>query len=180
MLELKQPFGEHCATAKHSLPAVTFLEKVIHEGIRIDAVGVQLLFGVRELGRHARDIAQISSLLDRFFLHEIPVLISALGVPSRVVDRKAGHIRGSWTPETQSRWVSRIFAVAMSKPFVESVFWADLVDHEGADVPATGLIDDNGRPKPALNRLVGIRKRLKQPLGPLKLPQKSTATPDTT
>jgi hypothetical protein len=55
--------------------------------------------------------------------------------------------------------------MAMSKPFVESVFRGDLVDHAGAEVPDAGLISADGRPKPALDQLVGLRKRLRKPLG---------------
>ncbi|MEE9295241.1 MAG: hypothetical protein V3W34_09830, partial [Phycisphaerae bacterium] len=53
-----------------------------------------------------------------------------------------------------------------SKPFVESVIWSDLYDHPGSDLPGAGLVDASGRTKPALQRLVGMRKRLRKPLGP--------------
>ena len=63
----------------------------------------------------------------------------------------------------------------MSKPFVESVFWADLYDHERGTLPGGGLIDAAGQPKPAFQRLVGMRRRLRKPLGPGRRPTKARA-----
>ena len=56
----------------------------------------------------------------------------------------------------------------MSKPFVESVFWTDLYDHPSAELPDSGLITDEGRTKPALQKLIGVRRRLRKPLGAMK------------
>ncbi|UCD76668.1 MAG: endo-1,4-beta-xylanase [Phycisphaerales bacterium] len=168
MIELKHPFGEHCSRRPDSVPPVTFLERLIHEGIRLNAVGVQLLFGVNEQGRNTRDIMQISSVLDRYFLLDIPVLVSAMGVPSEPIDEAAGSWRGPWTAKSQSRWVSRMFSVVMSKPFVESVFWAELADHPGEEIPTSALLTDAAKPRPALSKLVNMRKRLRKPLGPMK------------
>ena len=94
-------------------------------------------------------------------------------MPSEPVDPVGGSWQEPWTPEQQQKWVSRLFAICMSKPFVESIFWTDLFDHPLADLPAAGLITDTGKPKPALARLVSLRKHLRKPLGPLKLPNRS-------
>lgn len=174
MIELAQPFGEHSAINKDSMFPLTFMERIVQEGIRLDAVGLQLLFGQSTGGKATRDLMQISSLLDRFFLLEIPVLISALGVPSRTIDPRGGFWQEPWSPELQSKWISRAFAICMSKPFVESLFWTDLFDHPMAELAGGGLISDTGKAKPALTRLVNVRKHLRKPLGPLKLPNKAT------
>lgn len=175
MVELTQPFGEHVAFNRESMHALAFVDRLVQEGVRLDAVGVQLLAGVKSGGKAARDLMQYSSLLDRFFLLEIPILVSALGAPSRQVDSLGGSWHEPWSDEQQQKWVARMFAIAMSKPFVESLFWNDLFDHAQAELPAGGLITDAGKPKPALARLVSLRKHLRKPLGPLKLPAKATA-----
>jgi hypothetical protein len=169
MIELRRPFGEHCAGKRRSIPPLTFVDQLVQGGVKFDALGVQLLFGQRRFGRASRDLAQISSLLDRFFLLDVPVLVSALGVPSRPIEDEGGWWHEAWSPELQSRWIARLFPVAMSKPFVESIFWTDLFDHPEAVLPAGGLIDEQGQPKPAFARLTGMRKRLRKPLGPMKL-----------
>ena len=109
---------------------------------------------------------QISSLLDRFLTLDLPVLVSAVGVPSEAPEPGGGWWHEPWSAQVQSRWVSRAFEIAMSIPFVESVIWSDLYDHLGSELPGAGLVDASGRTKPALQRLVGMRKRLRKPLGP--------------
>jgi len=167
MIELRRPFGEHCARKRDSMSPFAFVDRLIQEGIKFDALGVQLLFGQRRSGRACRDLMQISNLLDRFFLIEVPILVSAMGVPSQPVDTNGGWWHRPWSPDLQARWVGRVFASAMSKPFVESVFWTDLYDHPDAELAGAGLITGEGQPKPALARLIGMRKRLRKPLGPL-------------
>jgi GH35 family endo-1,4-beta-xylanase len=173
MIELTQPFGEHVAFNRESLHPLSFIDRLVQEGVRLDAVGVQILFGRRDFGQATRDLMQISSMLDRYFLLEIPIVVSALGVPSETIDPAGGTWHEAWSPQVQSQWVSKLFAICLSKPHVESIFWAELFDHSGAEPARIGLITDEGKAKPALQKLIGLRKHLKKPLGPLKLPNKS-------
>jgi GH35 family endo-1,4-beta-xylanase len=168
MVELAQPFGEHCAANSSSVPPLTFVDRLIQEGIRVDCIGVQLLFGEKNAGRSARDLMQISDVIDRFLILEMPVVISAFGVPDRTIDEEGGYWHQPWSADGQSRWMSRVFAVAMSKPFVETLIWTELYDHPGSELRSAGLVSDTGRPKPVLARLVNTRKRLRKPLGPMK------------
>ena len=176
MIELREPFGEYAATNADALLPIAYVDRLIQEGIKFDALGVQMLFGQSGDGRAARDLMQISSMLDRYFTIEIPILISALGVPSEPLRGEGGWWHESWSPEVQSRWVGRMFAVAMSKPFVESVFWSDLFDHAEGRLPMAGLLTSDGRPKPAFSRLIKARRRLRKPLGTLKLPEREAKT----
>ncbi len=173
MVELTQPFGEYGATRTDSLQPLAFVDRLTQGGVRLDALGVQLMFGRRDDGRATRDLMQISNMLDRFFLTELPVIVSAMSVPSALSEAEGGWWHEQWTPQVQSSWVSRVFALAMSKPYLESMFWSDLFDHSRAVNQDAGLISAEGRGKVALQRLVAMRKRLRKPLGPLKLPSKS-------
>ncbi|NNF44297.1 MAG: hypothetical protein HKN62_14890, partial [Phycisphaerales bacterium] len=95
--------------------------------------------------------------------------------PSAPVDPDAGWWHAPWSPELQARWVGRMFAIAMSKPFVESVFWTELYDHDDAALPRAGLISADGKAKAAFTRLVGARRRLRKPLGILRLPERASS-----
>ena len=66
-----------------------------------------------------------------------------------------------------------MFAIALSKPFVESIFWTDLFDHHQPELPEAGLINGSGRPKASLQKLVSLRRQLRKPLGALKLPTRA-------
>jgi len=170
MIEVANPFGEHCANNRDSVPPVTFVDRVMQEGIRLNCIGIKVLLGRRDAGMSCRDLMQISNMLDRYFLLDVPVLLTAVGVPSEEIDARGGRWCEAFSDSLQARWATRIFAIALSKPFVESVTWADLFDHEHAELDKTGLMDANGKPKSALQRLVSVRRRLKKPLGALRLP----------
>jgi len=177
MIELVQPFGEFAAGKREALAPMVFLDRVVQEGIRVDAVGVQVLFGRADEGKATRDLMQVSALLDRFHLLELPVIVSAMGVPSEQNGEDAGWWHDRWNAERQAKWIGQVFGLAMSKPYVESLIWGELYDHEHAVVPNVGVIDEQGRTKPALQRLVSARKRLRKPLGPLRLPNREDNIP---
>lgn len=164
MIEVVQPFGEYVGRTNNAVAPMTFVERVVQEGVRLDAVGVRLLLGSGEAGLETRDLMQVSNVLDRFFHLDLPVLVSAAGVPAGQ-QAGGGNWHGDWSPIQQAKWGSRVFAIAMSKPFVESIFWTDLYDHDGAELDTGGLIDDDGRTRPVLSKLIGMRKRLRKPLG---------------
>lgn len=167
MLEIVQPFGEHVARTKDSLHALTYVDKIVQEGIRIDCFGVQVVFGQRKYGRATRDLMQFSSMLDKFFLLELPVLLTRASVPSEPVERDGGWWRDTWSAEQQAEWAARAFRIALSKPYVDSFFWGDLYDSERSDLPHCGLVNDDNRAKPAIKKLVEARRRMRKPLGPM-------------
>jgi len=169
MIDVAQPFGEHCGDREESLHPITFLDRMIQEGIHVDAIGVRLLCGGEQPGQASRDLMQYSSLLDRFYPYEKPILVSALGCPSRFNESSAGGTwHTDWSPERQESWASRLFAVCLSKPFVESLFWSDLYDHGDAELACGALVSDSGHLKPAGHKLIKVRRRFRRPLGELK------------
>lgn len=168
LIEIVEPFGERMTALRGSCTPWEYLEQVVQAGIRADCIGVQLVFGDSRSGRTTRDLMQLSAMLDRFFLMEIPLLVSALGAPSKQEDAHGGGWRGEWSAESQARWVSRAVPIALSKPFIVTVVWDRIVDGRGSGAPrSTGLVDDAGKSKPALGKLVAVRRRLREPLGPL-------------
>ncbi|MBX3356208.1 MAG: hypothetical protein KF724_11000 [Phycisphaeraceae bacterium] len=168
LIEVVEPFGERVAAHAGSITPWEYLEQVISAGIKADCVGVQVVFGDHHAGRTTRDLMQLSSMLDRFFMLEIPVLISALGAPSHEEDPSGGRWRSGWSAEAQARWITRAVPIALSKPYIASVVWDRLVDGRGMGLPrSTGLLDDAGRAKASLGKFAALRKRLREPLGPL-------------
>lgn len=175
MLEIVQPFGSHVAEHPDSVAPMVFIDRVVQEGIRVDCFGVQVVFGEATSGRSARDLMQVSNLLDRFFLLEMPVLLTRVGVPSEPGSAAAGRCGGGWSAEAQAEWAAQVFRLALSKPYIDSVFWSDLYDEPTEKRPPYGLIDRSGRPKPVLKALLEFRRRLRKPLGQLKSTYASSA-----
>lgn len=168
LVEVVEPFGDRVSMLEGASSPWEYLEQVVQGGIKFDCLGVQIVFGDGAGGRGTRDLMQLSCVLDRFFLLEAPLVVSALGVPSKEEDPRGGGWRGPWSAESQARWITRAVPIALSKPYVASIVWDRLLDGRGPGVPrTTGLFDERGQQKPALAKLTAIRKRLREPLGPL-------------
>jgi len=168
LVEVGEPFGDRVSRLDGSSPPWEYLDQLVQGGIRLDCIGVPVVFGDSSFGRGTRDLMQVSALLDRFFLMEVPVIVSALGAPSLEEDPRGGGWRGSWSDQSQARWAGRVMPILLSKPFVAGVVWDRLVDGRGGGLPRQdGLLDANGRPKAVLSKLVSLRRRLREPLGAL-------------
>ncbi len=172
MIEIAHPFSEFVTTEANACNTSVLLTRLAQEGVRLDAVGVQLLVG-KESGRRVRDLMLLSSKLDEFLHAEIPLIISKLGAPSETISKTDGWWKGGWDERVQEKWAEHMFAIALSKPFVNSVIWADLYDHQSMDIPSSGFLNQKGKPRAVMNKLVKMRKRLKKPLGALELPKRT-------
>lgn len=167
LMELVDVFGDEGARRSarrvERVQPWRFAELLQQEGIPVSALGIRMTPG--RTGSPARDVFQVSCMLDRFVGREVRVMLTAFGVPASNIDPSAGWWREAWTPDTQAAWAGRVFHVVLSKPFVEAVFWAEAAD-VGGDADGMGLFDGAGRARAVLAKLVGLRRRLRTPLGP--------------
>lgn len=171
LIELRQPFGEYYSTNQRSIPPLMYADLIVQSGIHFDAFGLRLLMGQAVSGQYTRDLMQVSQLLDQFSIFDKPVQmtiaapsgpVTQMMIPAsdsgEPVDPVSGHWRLPWSPNVQSHWLEAVMQVAASKPFVDSIAWQELVDHADIELPLSGLIDDELKPKGALRRLIGFRR----------------------
>ena len=123
-----------------------------------------MIVGGPSPAQRSRDLMAVSHALDRFVTLDKPVLISAYGAPGSEQESAAGRWGSNWNAQRQASWVSRFVPVALSKPYIESVIW-DL-HQDGSTTQGFGLVDSSGAPRLAHEKLLSMRRRLRQPLGP--------------
>jgi hypothetical protein len=80
-LELIQPWGEYYAVNQRSIWPYHYAEMCINAGVVFDVIGLQVFAGAAGQGFHARDMLDISDLLDRFGGLGKPVHLTAVGAP---------------------------------------------------------------------------------------------------
>lgn len=184
LMELVDLFGERSPRRSGPILPWRFAEILQQEGIGITALGLRMVLGRR--GAVARDLFQVSCMLDRFLGREARVMLSGFGVPGEPVDPAGGFWHGAegpadadrgWTPDTQASWAGRAMSVSLSKPFVEAVMWAETGDVDD-DSRGFGLLDAKGQPRPVVTKLAGIRRRLRKPLGPRRTEGQSRSEDD--
>ncbi|MAE61647.1 MAG: hypothetical protein CMJ49_09865 [Planctomycetaceae bacterium] len=178
LIEIAQPFGEYYAANQRSIPPAMYAELAIQSGIPFDGFGIKLIMGHDRDGRSTRDLMQISSLFDQFNGFDKPLHLTAVAVPSHPADQRpavdvapdppaenadGGHWRKHWSPNVQAHWLEAFYNIALSKPQVESIAWADLTDHPDAELPNGGLLTQSLQPKDAMRRLATFRQDLHGP-----------------
>ena len=122
--------------------------------------------GVSPRGSYCRDALDLSRLLDLFVLLGVPLHMT-LGYPSAAKpdDPEAdGDLRvdgGYWggdpSVQTQADWTRAFARLALCKPFVRGVCWANWSDAIPHQFPHCGLLDATGAAKPSLDILRQLR-----------------------
>jgi len=173
LVTVSHPFGEYHAHGRAAVPPMLYAEMLSQSGINFEAFALEIEMGVPAPGMFVRDIFQLSSLLDKFSTLGRPVFLTAVGVPSRQTPDPgdssegrlnpslAGRWRRPWDPQLQAEWMEAIYQVALSKPFVESIAWANLADIRQT-LPGGGLLDDTLQPKPSYAKLLQMREKVRQ------------------
>ena len=173
LITITHPFGEYHARPMASVPAMLYAEMVAQAGINFEAFGLEMEMGVPAPGRYLRDLFQVSCMLDRFSTIGRPLFLTAVGSPGRntsdATDSSEGRLDPAmggrwhrpWDPQLQAEWMEAVYRVALSKPFVESIAWANLADM-GQTLPGGGLLDDMLQPKPVWERLHKMREQFHQ------------------
>ena len=170
-VEITQPWGEYHTHDRSSLPPLLYAEMLSQAGIQIDAFSLRIQMGSYRPGLQTRDLMAFSAMLDQYAMLDRPITISSFGAPSsRIAPRDelptvcdAGVWRTPWDEETQARWLSAFGAVALSKPYIESVCWQELADPTGpTDLRTGGLMDIKGLARPSLDRLAELRTAISE------------------
>jgi hypothetical protein len=168
VVELVQPWGEYFARNARTIPTAVYAEMVVQAAIPFDAFGLQFLAGLDTDGFRARDMFQISAMIDRLANLAKPLHLTAVGAPSVSTARSepdaiqhGGCWHGLWSEEVQGDWLATLCETALSKPYVESVCLAIPVDAPDAVLPSGGVLRSDASPKPAWGRLKKLRARLR-------------------
>jgi hypothetical protein len=169
VLDLVHPWGEYCATNPRSIWPLTYAEMCTNSDVDFDCIGLEIFMGAQ--GYHTRDLMNVSALLDQFDTLDKPVHITAVGVPSESTpDPDAGIPTGTglqggtwrrpWDEKTQSEWVDAFYRIAIGKPYVTAITWRDYSDYAGHFLPHAGLLRKNMTPKPALQKVMDLQRKI--------------------
>lgn len=158
VIGITQPWGEYYANDPRTIPPLLYAEMTVSSGIHFDAFGIDLRFSVDAMNTNGfmRDTMQISSMLDRFGTLGKPIHVLMAGVPSGGATGSAGCWREQWSDDVQAEWFNRVYRIALSKPFVESICCHRLADATSLD----GILNLDCTPKPAFDQILRLRSEL--------------------
>lgn len=171
IVTVKYPFGEYHAHTHPTVPPMLYAEMVAQAGMQFDAFALEMEMGIPTRSQFTRDLFQLSMMLDRFSTLGKPVFLTGMGVPGRHTPDSndqsagaydpsvAGRWREPWSPERQAKWLDEFSRIALSKPYVENLCWANFADLSPT-LPGGGLVTDMLQPKPAMAAVQLIREQM--------------------
>jgi hypothetical protein len=166
VIGLAQPWGDYLARQEHTYSPFIFADTLIRAGLRLALLDIEWLMGVSPRGSYCRDLLDASKLIDLYAMLGVPLQVtlaypaewSADLVGDATQTPSVGHWSTGMTNETQASFVDSFVPLAVAKPIVRSVCWAQWSDDEDHARPPCGLIDAAGQPRPALKKIRAFRE----------------------
>ncbi|WP_422924770.1 hypothetical protein [Singulisphaera sp. PoT] len=165
---VERPWAEWMGSSPFQLGPLHLADYLVRADIGVAGIMLEIAPGYSSPGSHIRDLFDFSKLLDLYALLNLPLYIT-MAIPSASTpDPKADPTvrveTSQWpTPPdeaTQAHWASKWVALAVAKPFVRSVTWAQASDNPPHLFPHAGLFRTNHTPKPVVSWLKSFRREL--------------------
>jgi hypothetical protein len=164
---LAHPWGDYLTEQTRNHSPFMFADTLLRTGLKVSGLDLEVIMGVGPRGSYCRDTLDLSRILDLYALLGAPLHVT-LGYPS-ACDKIAqadpdqrvnlGHWRAGCTVDTQADWAASFAALTVCKPYVRAATWCHLSDAEPHQFPHAGLVDADGRVKPAFQELALLRRR---------------------
>lgn len=156
LVTICEPFGDYLGEGRGT-PPLLYAEMVAQSGVPCDGFGLHVILGAQ--GHEVRDLFALSQMLDRYAALGKPIYLTATGCPGKPAAN--GGWRNGFDGQVQADWLEAFYRIALSKPFIDSITWANLCD-DGAHLPAGGLLDGMLAPKASFTRLQDLRRLLRE------------------
>jgi hypothetical protein len=162
MIRVDQPWGEYQARGQHRLSPLQMTDALIRSGIELAGVNLEIACGYLPRGSAARDLLDVSRLIDAWSAMQIPLHITLACPSSSEPDPLANpdhEVDAHLWPEPanevrQAFWLDQFLPLLTAKPAVASVTWSTFTDALPHEYPHAGLLSIDGLPKLSLERLI--------------------------
>ncbi len=163
---LAQPWGEYMAQEDYTYSPLIFADTLVRSGLELGGLDLEILPAIWPRGSYCRDLLELARLVEMYRSLHVPLRLT-IGYPAAAApdalasaDQKidAGYWHGGFTSAVQAEWAAGISTVAVSEDPVRAVHWVQLSDDHPHPYPHTGLFDEQGKPRPALDQLRTVRQ----------------------
>lgn len=162
LITVDQPFGEYQARGHHRLSPFQFVDALARSGVGLTGVNLEFGVGYQPRGTGPRDRLSVSRLIDHWSVLGLPLNVTLAFPSSAEADPQAdGDLevpacspwKRDWSAESQAEWLEEYVPMFLAKPSVVGVFWTHFSDDGAHHFPHAGMLNAEGEPKPALQRL---------------------------
>jgi len=165
-IRIDQPWAEYQARGQHRLSPLHFSDALVRARLGLSGINLEIAVGYRPRGTLSRDLLDFSRLIDLWSGLGLPLHVT-LAFPSTsksdpqcITDLEVdgANWKQAWTEEAQAEWIDLYLPLLIAKPAVVGIFWTHYSDREPHSFPNAGLLQHDGKPKLALERMISHRK----------------------
>jgi hypothetical protein len=166
VVSFDQPWGEAIARKDQELTPLHFADTLVRGELGLAGVGMEINYGYWPGGTLPRDPLEVSRQIDRWSQLGVPLMVF-LSVPSTSVAdpiarhpaKPLAHLRaGGPNPAWQRSIAQWLLPLLVAKQSVQALVWDAWQDNAPHELPASGLYDIAGKPKPALQTLIQVKR----------------------
>ncbi len=143
IVSFDQPWAEYMANRQTDLAPWHYADALVRADLGIAGLGLEINIGPQPQATANRTPLAFSRLIDQWSLFELPLLVSLT--------------RGDHNAEATASWLDHHLPLIMAKNCVQLLLWNQLSD-DRAELPRSGLFDDQGVAKPTL----GVWRKLRE------------------
>jgi hypothetical protein len=166
VVSFDQPWGEAIVKKDQELTPLHFADTLVRGELGLAGVGIEIHYGAWPGGTLPRDPMDISRQLDRWSQLGAPLMVLLSAPSSHAADAKALHpakplpdlAAGKLTPPWQRSLIEWLVPLIVAKQSVQAVVWDNWQDNQPHEFSHSGLLDAKGKPKPALQALIDLRR----------------------
>jgi hypothetical protein len=167
IISFDQPWGEYLAFEDVDLSPLHFADSLIRAELGVAGIGLEINLGYWPGGTLSRTRMDISQMLDRWSVLNLPLIIFLRTPSGPIVESDhPGCKTPLATPDEealssagQGKFVEQLLPVLLAKAFVQGIVWNQLSDVGQLEYPGAGLFDEQLKPKPVLNALAESRRK---------------------
>jgi hypothetical protein len=165
---MERPWAEWMGSSPFQLGPLHLADYLVRADLGLGGISLEVAPGYSPPGSHLRDLFDFSRLLDLYALLNLPLHVWLAFPSSTAPDPQAdASVRvetAQWPSppdeRVQASWAAKWLALAVAKPFVRSVSWAQTSDAYPHVFPHGGLFRGDGSPKPLHTWLQEFRREI--------------------
>jgi hypothetical protein len=166
ILRIDQPWGEYQARGLHRLSPLQYADALLRAGLGLGGINLELTAGFLPHAAATRDPLEFRRLLDAWSPLRVPLFLTLACPSSTEEDSKASSEieiassswKSPWTPQLQEEWIETYLPPLLVDKSISGLFWEHLSDAGPHLFPNGGLMDQAGKPKPAMHRIAHLGK----------------------
>ena len=167
-IRVEQPWGDYLSKGQHQLSPMQFVDAIDRLGVGLSGIDLELSIGYFPNGSHHHDMLDMSKLIDKWSMLNLPLHLT-LAFPSddTVVnerDKSISRVQASqwktgWSEAAQAEWLELYLSLLLAKPAVTGVYWSQFRDQDACRFPHSGLVNQDGKAKPALDTVTKYHRQ---------------------